>query len=79
METEPHVGRGHDSTIKALTAVGGDWGQLLSYPIASPGIITVLVQGSAQGNLSGGYTLLKVLLNCIKCSISALFTHCEWW
>ena len=27
-----------------------------------------------QDNLSGGYTLRKVLLNCIKCSISARFT-----
>ena len=36
-------------------------------------------QDSAQDNLSGGYTLPTVLLNCIKCSVSAHSTLGEWW
>ena len=36
---------------------------------------------SLQGfpNLRGGYTSAKILSNCTKQSISALFTLCEWW
>ena len=33
-------------------------------------------QGSAQDNLSGGTLYWKY---CWKCSISSLFTLCEWW
>ena len=37
-----------------------------------------LVQGCAQNDLSGRYLLTKLVQNCIKCSISALFML-RWW
>jgi hypothetical protein len=36
-------------------------------------------QGSAQDNLSGGYTYLKYYQIASNVAFFALFTLCEWW